>query len=118
MAADVLRRRGLLEHAGLRCFWLPDQHAGRAFLSAGAEHHAGPCPFGAIWRLWLSGAGLLVSGAALYSPTAALKRRPDEAGFLEPQRRTGADGLHQPSAGRSEEHTSELQSLMRISYSV
>src|SRR3546814_10079198 len=100
MAADVLRRRGLLEHAGRRCFWLPDQHAGRAFLSAGAEHHAGPCPFGAIWRLWLSGAGLLVSGAALYSPTAALKRRPDEAGFLEPDRKSTSPNYSHYCASR------------------
>src|SRR3546814_4510680 len=30
----------------------------------------------------------------------------------------GEDGFHQPSSQRSEEHTSELQSLMRISYAV
>src|SRR3546814_9173890 len=32
--------------------------------------------------------------------------------------RGGVDGRAQPQAGRSEEHTSELQSLMRISYAV
>src|SRR3546814_2960509 len=31
---------------------------------------------------------------------------------------TGSAGVDAPSAGRSEEHTSELQSLMRISYAV
>src|SRR3546814_4719198 len=31
---------------------------------------------------------------------------------------TRADGAGQPFGGRSEEHTSELQSLMRISYAV
>src|SRR3546814_4122026 len=35
-----------------------------------------------------------------------------------PERSWAAEGLSAPEAARSEEHTSELQSLMRISYAV
>src|SRR3546814_6054741 len=39
--------------------------------------------------------------------------------FLEPGKRAGGSGVKAHAAlGRSEEHTSELQSLMRISYAV
>src|SRR3546814_9479022 len=44
--------------------------------------------------------------------------RPDEA-FLQRIERRGADvAEHDADSARSEEHTSELQSLMRISYAV
>src|SRR3546814_5240501 len=42
-------------------------------------------------------------------------RAPDLVGMVEPGQRVAEFGEH---VGRSEEHTSELQSLMRISYAV
>src|SRR3546814_9752624 len=43
----------------------------------------------------------------------------DGAGIVRPQAREGRDaGGCRPPPNRSEEHTSELQSLMRISYAV
>src|SRR3546814_2635179 len=53
-------------------------------------------------------------GAQRFAPAAATDRDPDRAALLDQDlldQRAGADV-------RSEEHTSELQSLMRISYAV
>src|SRR3546814_1922040 len=49
---------------------------------------------------------------------AVLRKRPDDPGIHRARRRTGAADPGSPEPGRSEEHTSELQSLMRISYAV
>src|SRR3546814_8108143 len=51
------------------------------------------------------------------------RRRPDRPGNRTGRRRRDRDARphlqpHDRAAGRSEEHTSELQSLMRISYAV
>src|SRR3546814_8111576 len=54
-------------------------------------------------------------------PAAGDRRRPGRAGAVVAavDRRRGAGDAHVEVAGhRSEEHTSELQSLMRISYAV
>src|SRR3546814_4918917 len=50
-------------------------------------------------------------------PLCECERRTPEACFHD-QCDCGASGCDCDSAGRSEEHTSELQSLMRISYAV
>src|SRR3546814_2177004 len=47
----------------------------------------------------------------------ALRCRP-QSGRRCPRRRSGRSGHARRRGGRSEEHTSELQSLMRISYAV
>src|SRR3546814_8542870 len=49
-------------------------------------------------------------------PPAALAELHRFGGAVEPDRQT--IGPSRPAGGRSEEHTSELQSLMRISYDV
>src|SRR3546814_4876102 len=48
----------------------------------------------------------------LAARVAGIQAAPHRLSPLSPERRRGASG------GRSEEHTSELQSLMRISYAV
>src|SRR3546814_17510986 len=58
----------------------------------------------ARWRLVLGGP----------DEGKALAAHPDVGGVLF----TGMGGQHLALVGRSEEHTSELQSLMRISYAV
>ena len=67
LAADVLRRRGVLEHAGRGRLRLHDQPAHLAVLRPGPEHHAGARPRRAV-RLMASGAGLHAAGAALCAP--------------------------------------------------
>src|SRR3546814_8207726 len=52
--------------------------------------------------------------AATFAAVPGMRRRSDER---LPSDRRGAR-IHDPSTTRSEEHTSELQSLMRISYAV
>src|SRR3546814_3506943 len=86
----------------------------RSLLPSGAQHHRGPCPCGAVRRLWFPRAGLHAAGAALYPAGDRVQRAADAPRLPGAQRGAGADDLHQ----RSEEHTSELQSLMRISYAV
>src|SRR3546814_2290652 len=59
----------------------------------------------------------------LFPYTTLFRSRGGEVLGLEPVRCCGEEGLHGHhrqvrQAGRSEEHTSELQSLMRISYAV
>src|SRR3546814_8373348 len=60
-------------------------------------------------------------------PTGRLRRRPSRRRAVRhkgpspryrPNKRGGGGGAGCPSPPRSEEHTSELQSLMRISYAV
>src|SRR3546814_10051652 len=46
------------------------------------------------------------------------RRVPDRVGHGQRRRRPGDREAREAAAGRSEEHTSELQSLMRISYAV
>src|SRR3546814_1298213 len=57
----------------------------------------------------------LVAGRAVAKTLAARRDRIDPAGL--PYRQDVMDLIEQ-AKGRSEEHTSELQSLMRISYAV
>src|SRR3546814_10088840 len=45
-------------------------------------------------------------------------RKPSVTDCRTSQRNSTTESIYQPSEGRSEEHTSELQSLMRISYAV
>src|SRR3546814_4070864 len=58
-----------------------------------------------------------IAGAALQQPVGhgGQAAPPDAGFFLDPR---GCAGGARSGAGRSEEHTSELQSLMRISYAV
>src|SRR3546814_4069404 len=56
-------------------------------------------------------------GAQLAQIEVAFFRRRINAG-IEPQTELGRDGLDDAGKGRSEEPTSELQSLMRNSYAV
>src|SRR3546814_5223074 len=75
-----------------------------------------PIAKGSLTRLWvgvaiaaLAGAGLAYAGTEGVigkSPAGFMTANADEAGVITKQ------------SGRSEEHTSELQSLMRISYAV
>src|SRR3546814_9635558 len=97
----------------LRCQRTPRADDRRADSLASIEHDAEPAAF----------PGQATSDGARLQ--AARGRRP--AWHRVPDRRTpaqGPSGLRQHSrqrvlgAGRSEEHTSELQSLMRISYAV
>src|SRR3546814_7803250 len=58
-------------------------------------------------------------GARGRAPRAAVRRRQAAGDVEEDRRRQGtAAGRHRRAGNRSEEHTSELQSLMRISYAV
>ncbi|MNP04840.1 hypothetical protein D3C76_967740 [compost metagenome] len=65
VAADVLRRRGLLEHVRRRGVRLHDQPAGLAVLRAGPEHHGNARPRGAVRGLRLPRPRLHPAGAAL-----------------------------------------------------
>jgi hypothetical protein len=100
VAPDVLRGRGLLEHAGRGRLRLHDQPAHLAVLHPGPEHHARARPRRALRGLWLPGPGLHADGAALRAPRAAVQRAPDEDRLLVAQRRHRADDLHQPAAHR------------------
>src|SRR3546814_2997419 len=53
----------------------------------------------------------------LWAAAAGVRKAADSASFRSPHRRLSTDRVRL-SAARSEEHTSELQSLMRISYDV
>src|SRR3546814_2560445 len=55
-----------------------------------------------------------------WSTSSACPRRPSTSTVAPPWNRSGGSpaGLNAPASRRSEEHTSELQSLMRISYAV
>src|SRR3546814_6628455 len=46
------------------------------------------------------------------------RKHPQTAGHAQVQQRAAGGGVEQQVLGRSEEHTSELQSLMRIPYAV
>src|SRR3546814_1841259 len=48
----------------------------------------------------------------------AVRRRVRDEHLAQPRQAARLRPVGQPGAGRSEEHTSELQSLMRISYAV
>src|SRR3546814_10433873 len=67
---------------------------------------------------------LLVDGkvtvAPLYGVDCAAHAQAREPGGADARlgNQAGLHALHQAAVGRSEEHTSELQSLMRISYAV
>src|SRR3546814_4851042 len=61
----------------------------------------------------------LAAGAGAFHRTRRLARHPYRRRRLLPGHHAAvAAGAAPPRAGRSEEHTSELQSLMRISYAV
>src|SRR3546814_1005680 len=69
-----------------------------------------------------SGGGRDEGGSAAGAPTSGLAfaslDRSAADGVPVRLHQTGADDLADAAADRSEEHTSELQSLMRISYAV
>src|SRR3546814_1516176 len=101
-----------------------DYRPGRARRSRGArgESPSGERPEnavqlseqGALWhRLGLDGCrrSLLFGGSPIYARSAAVR----PAAGREP---AGPDQARQHAQRRSEEHTSELQSLMRTSYAV
>src|SRR3546814_8966876 len=67
-------------------------------------------------RLDLADPGVRRAGPAPVAATARDRRRPARQHALPPPGPAAARGGH--PAGRSEEHTSELQSLMRITYAV
>src|SRR3546814_2875785 len=72
---------------------------------------------------WISGVAACVdrdvAAAGGISPTAAMARRVlPQIDVGKPLCRRSALGRDRFAVGRSEEHTSELQSLMRISYAV
>src|SRR3546814_5878508 len=79
---------------------------------------------GAESRTRLAGpAGADDVGLCAGTAPGAWHRRPGRGGAAETVQHGrsqcgGRTGARQPGAGRSEEHTSELQSLMRISYAV
>src|SRR3546814_2460788 len=85
------------------------------------------CPYTTLFRSQLARRRVI---AEIQRPVLPHHRvdRPHAGDVVAPPRRAAGDGHHQkpggtqplqrPIGGRSEEHTSELQSLMRISYAV
>src|SRR3546814_2342859 len=56
--------------------------------------------------------------AAMVAREQPVEQRGTRATDMEEAGRRGGEARHDGGTGRSEEHTSELQSLMRISYAV
>src|SRR3546814_2889195 len=77
-------------------------------------------PYTTLFRSRVRDAGIHRGQARPAAPPPALHRRdrPVRAADAEPERRDHVLGARHRGEGRSEEHTSELQSLMRISYAV
>src|SRR3546814_9693540 len=120
-------RRGL-------CFWLACR---KTFAARGKSSRLKPLPQGHKQRLAASAAptrleesmhSLLILNLTFGAPPKRRRRRTDPAGAPRMDARRFPRGQDAPSenpagsanpvrsTGRSEEHTSELQSLMRISY--
>src|SRR3546814_3683631 len=85
----------------------------------------GPAAQAGVRRRRARGAALLVAGEVRHPRTGAVRRDPGRTAWLahvemavEKTRRVRAYGLTCRRGNGSEEHTSELQSLMRISYAV
>src|SRR3546814_7924345 len=74
----------------------------------------------AVTRERLDTVERLAEAAGLFGPDAVDRYVPDERaqGARDTIRQTLIDRIFRPIRDRSEEHTSELQSLMRISYAV
>src|SRR3546814_954918 len=82
-----------------------------------------PCPYTTLFRSDPRGYARLAAVDAIFpaQPPAAETAAGAEAGARAHHGQPAAATLHGnpgPRQGRSEEHTSELQSLMRISYAV
>src|SRR4029453_17778882 len=56
----LLRGRRILEPGRCGHLWIHDQSADRALLYARTQYYGGPCPRGALWRLWHARVGLML----------------------------------------------------------
>src|SRR3546814_4487211 len=97
------------------CLSAPDLHAVRQFSLGGSDHRLRH-PVRSIARQHLSAPHQHHAEAAHGRASAVMRIRSGKSGSRSTERGVSASPFH--ISRRSEEHTSELQSLMRISYAV
>src|SRR3546814_6915669 len=114
-------RSAMLLRSCTACFCFYVMSAGMAPLAADAQEAAAPDTQSPLEPL----PGLGVAWPDMDKPDAVAPLEPDEEESTTAIEETGGDAVEAPITidtasvpSRSEEHTSELQSLMRLSYAV